>query len=154
MPEKQLTSEQKKLQEEVRKEAKKEGIPQKDIEKLEDIAGVIGGMGETSKKVLVGSVIALSGAAAGALAIWSGKKAFDKYKGKVTVSADELGKQSSALTAARDTAERQSALLNGGGRVVLRNRAGQEVPLPDGVISYSVESLPVAGAPDGYDSSL
>lgn len=78
MPEKQLTSEQKKLQEEVRKEAKKEGIPQKDIEKLEDIAGVIGGMGETSKKVLVGSVIALSGAAAGALALYGGQR-FNKW---------------------------------------------------------------------------
>lgn len=74
MPEKQLTPEQEKLQEEVRKEAEKEGLPQKDIEELAELAGVVGGMSKTARRILIDSTIALGGAALGAAALYGGQR--------------------------------------------------------------------------------
>ena len=80
--EKQLTPEQEKLQEKVRKEAEKEGLPQKDIEKLADLAGVVGGMSKTAKRILIDSTIALGGAALGAAAFYGGQRFNQWHKGR------------------------------------------------------------------------
>ena len=74
MTKKQLTPEQEKLQEEVRKKAEENGLSRKEVEELENLAGVIGGMSETAKRVLIGSTIALGGAALGAAALYGGQR--------------------------------------------------------------------------------
>lgn len=86
--EKQLTPEQEKLQEKVRKEAEKEGLPQKDIEKLADLAGVVGGMSKTAKRILIDSTIALGGAALGAAAFYGGQRFNQWHKGRNEKPAD------------------------------------------------------------------
>ena len=74
MTKKQLTPEQEKLQEEVRKKAEENGLSRKEVEELAELAGVIGGMSETAKRVLIGSTIALGGAALGAAALYGGQR--------------------------------------------------------------------------------
>ncbi len=74
MTKKQLTPEQEKLQEEVRKKAEENGLSRKEVEELENLAGVIGGMSENAKRILIGSTIALGGAALGAAALYGGQR--------------------------------------------------------------------------------
>lgn len=144
----------------VKEELKKKGVEATDevVEQLSEVAGsdldgVSGGINAAGRVALaVGGAAAMAGA--GALAMWGGKKAYDKYKGNVTMSKDKMDKQSSALSAALDTAERQSALLNGGGKLILKNGTGGEVALPAGVVSYSIEPIPVPGTPKDHDAGV
>lgn len=106
MPEKQLTPEQEKLQEEVKKEAEKNGLSKKDVEELADLAGVVGGMDPAKRNVLLSTCLAFGGAALGAAAMWGGKKAYDKYKGNVTVPKNERDRIDESLLASGVALER------------------------------------------------
>ncbi len=151
MPEKKLTPEEKRALE---KEGKKNGLSEKEIKDVENLVAIAGGMSEPAKRTLIGVGAAVGASAVTAIALLGGKKAYDKYKGNVTMSKDKIYGQSSALSAAYDTIASQQAALNGKGNLVLHGDNNTTIPIPAGVTGFSVEPVQPVVTPEGYDPGV